>query len=314
MSDFCSLFQSNISSDSYIEYDLADLLEASSQASTAQYPLNAKKVDSVVKSVVKSGNLLIAPMIASFEGKDYTVSGRHRTEAARIICEKYGINAKGKVVLKDEVVTLEPITPRVRVDYVVVKDLATLSALILASNESRTMTGPEKSSVKTFGGYATPGDKFKLRFSPILSKALSLTDEGGQPIVVTAITLASIASKCASVIKPLKSATDDQLRILASHLNEYLNDDCALPVKFAQYHGSFIADFLSNDVELVDEDGEAVQQYDEAGDEITLSYAEHFTSQIVVEPKVAKAGKKVSIDLAQYEAMQAKLLEMGVSL
>lgn len=310
---FCDLFQTAVQSDSYIEVDLDTLLTASSEASLAQYALNTKKVDALVKSLVKGAPLYIAPQLASLNGKDYTVSGRHRTSAADIICRLYGINAKGKVELKTEANDLQPIARRIRVDMVVVDSFEHLAALIMANNESRTMTAPEKASVKSFGGYASAGDKFKLRFSPILAEALSLTDEEGGVITVTAVTLGAIATKIGAAVKGLSGASDELLATVASHLNEYLNDECVLPVKFAQFHGSFVKDFLNNPIELEDEDGNPVENYDSEGEPIEVTYAQHLLTLVPAVVKVARAPKKAKVDIARFEAMQAKLLEMGIT-
>ena len=60
---FAQLFQSKVTSEAYVEATIGDLLTASANASTAQYPINEKKGEALVKSVVKTGSLLIAPLM-----------------------------------------------------------------------------------------------------------------------------------------------------------------------------------------------------------------------------------------------------------
>lgn len=311
---FAQLFQVKVTSEAYVEATIADLLTASANASTAQYPINEKKGEALVKSVVKTGSLLIAPLMAGLNGTDHIVSGRHRTWAANRICSLYGVNAKGVVVLKTDTVTLEAIEPVVLIDYCEVTDAATLAALILAENGSRTMSGPETAAVKASGGYATPGDRFKLRFSPILDNNLTICDSLGMPIKVSAITLGQMAGKFLSTVKTLASATDNQLEQVASNFNEYLNgDDIELPTKFAQYYASFLTEFLSDVVDLVDDDGESVETLDKNGDVIELTYADHLRNSIVVEAKVAKAPSASKVTAELMDEMKALLLAHNIT-
>ena len=314
MYSFATLFQTGITSDAYQLADIVDLLVASENASTAQYPLNPKKVDSILKSVIKTKQLLIAPLMAGLDGVDHTVSGRHRTAVADLICRNYGVNAKGAVVPWTDAAVLERINPEMYIDYCEVTSRAVLAALILAENGSRTMSGPEKASVTDYGGYATPGDKFKLRMSPILDNNLTLCDDAGKPIIVTAITLGQISGKLLSTVKTLAYATDEQLETVASNLNEYLNsDDVALPTKFAQYFASFIVEFLTSEIELTDEDGEPIDTLDSNGDVTSLTYAEHLRSLVVAPAKVAKAPSTRKVDAEKMAKMAALLLQNGIA-
>lgn len=311
---FAQLFQTRITSDSYISADIADLLVASENASTAQYALNSKKAQALVKSIVKTGSLLIAPLMAQLNGVDHIVSGRHRTYAADYICKNYGVNAKGQVVEKSDVLTLEPIEGEMLIDQCEVTDMATLAALILAENGSRTMSAPETAAVKASGGYATPGDKLKLRFAPFLDNNLTLCDKEGTPIKVTAITLGQIAGKIATAVKSLGSATDEQLDTIASNLNEFLNsDDAELPTKFAQHCMPFIVEFLDSEVELTDENGEAVENLDKNGDIVPLSYADHLRNTIIAEPKVSKAPSASKVNAERMAKMEALLAQHGIT-
>lgn len=311
---FSSLFQTRITSDAYILADISELLVASENASTAQYALNDKKAQALVKSIVKTGSLLIAPLMAQLNDVDHIVSGRHRVWAANYICSNYGVNAKGQVVALTDTATLEPITGEMLIDQCEVTDMATLAALILAENGSRTMSAPETASVKASGGYATPGDKFKLRFTPFLDNNLTICDKEGAPIKISAITLGQIAGKFATSCKHIASATDVQLDTIASNLNEYLNDeDIELPTKFAQYFSSFITEFLESEVDLRDEDGEPVENLDKNGDVVPLTYAEHLRSIIVAEPKVSKAPSASKVNAERMAKMEALLAQHGIT-
>lgn len=311
---FAQLFQTKVTSESYVTANISDLLIACENASTAQYPLNGKKRDALVKSVVKTGSLLIAPTLALLNDVEHIVSGRHRTSAAAYICQYYGVNAKGQVVLKSDTLTLEPIEGEMLIDQCEVTDTATLAALILAANGSRTMSGPETAAVKASGGYATPGDRLKLRFSPFLDNNLTLCDSLGAPIKISAITLGQIAGKIATAVKTLGSATDEQLDTVASNLNEYLNnDDIELPTKFAQHFAPFIAEFLDSEIELLDENGELVENLDKNGDIIPLTYAAHLRSIVVVEPKVSKAPSAGKVNAERMAKMEALLAQHGIT-
>ena len=311
---FAQLFQTRIISDAYMTAKLSTLLVAVDNASTAQYALNTKKAEALVKSIVKTGSLLIAPLMAQLNDVDHIVSGRHRVWAANYICTHYGVNAKGQVVLKSDTLTLEPIEGEMLIDLCEVTDMSTLAALILAENGSRTMSAPETAAVKASGGYATPGDLLKLRFAPFLDNNLTLCDVSGAPIKITAITLGQIAGKIATAVKTLSSATDEQLDTVASNLNEFLNsDDVELPTKFAQHFSPFIAEFLESEVELVDENGEPVENLDKNGDIVPLTYAEHLRSIITVEPKVSKAPSASKVNAERMAKMEALLAQHGIT-
>jgi hypothetical protein len=323
---FHSLCQSAVTSESYHIIELADLVEAAAQASTSQYSLDAKKIVTMVKSVIKDG-LLVAPQMADYQDKLYTVSGRHRTATIAEIVTNYGVNAKGKVELSTDANELTRISGRVAVDMVKVDSLRTLCALILAQNASRKMTKPETASVTEAGGYATKMDKFKLRFAPILQAALELFDGADKAITVSPVTLQQIAGKLVSSvhvdeegvrtkigIKGLDLADDDQLATIASHLQDYLTSaDVELPTKFAQYYGTFITDFLMQPLELVDDDGDPIVTYDADGNEIDILYYQHMAKQMPTESKVSKAPRKKGVSVEAFEAMKAKLLALGVN-
>ena len=320
MASFASLFQYEIGSDAYVECDVNAMVEAAKRSSIAQYALNEGNIQKMIKSVVKSGILYITPQVASFNGNDYMVSGRHRTEVARRICAHYGIDAKGKVQLITEANrgSLEIIEPLMRVDYLTVDSMATLSGLILAANGSRTMTAPETASVKLLGGYATPSDKIKLRFAPFILANLELVDGGGLPITVSSVTAGQIAGKILTRVKNLGQASDEQLDMIASQLNEFLNDEdngFTLPTTWAQHNAPFVVAFLDHVPVIVDEEGDEVQQYDGDGQVIEVTYAQHLSATLPQKEKAtAKAKKSPSVDAEKFALMQAKLLELGITI
>lgn len=327
MASFADLFQRAVKSDSLIEMPIDSLIEASANASTAQYELNPKKTEAIIKSLAKGEPLLLAPMIASYMGVDHAAGGRHRIYSADFICKNYGINAKGKPELKTDANSgsLLDIERTMLVDAVTVDSLATLAALILASNDSRVMTAPEKASVKLEGGKATAADRFKLRFSPFLAANLDLSDSEGNAINVSPVTLAQICTKLKSGvtiedgvkvsygIKNIESATDEQLNDIASHLNDFLNER-ELPVKFAQFHGEHIIAFLSNPVELFDEEGNAIESFDKDGDLTEVLYHNYMNAQIKVEPKVTKATKTPGATAERMRKMQEALDAAGITI
>lgn len=318
MASFASLFQYEIGSDAYVEVSVDSMAEAARRSSIAQYALNEGNVTRTVKDVIKKGIMYMTPQCASYNGNDYMVSGRHRTEVARRICSHYGLNAKNKVELITEANrdSLQIIEPLMRVDYVSVDSMETLSGLILAANGSRTMTAPETSSVKMLGGYATPSDKVKLRFAPFILANLDLIDGGGAHINVSAVTAGQIAGKILARVKNLGGATDEQLDMIASQLQDFLTDadNCiVLPTTFAQHNAIFIVAFLDHIITVTDDYGDEVVQYDAQGEEIEVSYAQHLTSVLPEKEKTTAKAKKPSVDAEKFALMQAKLLELGIT-
>lgn len=318
MASFASLFQYEIGSDAYVEVKVDAMVQAAARSSIAQYALNEGNVTKTVKDVIKKGILYMTPQVASYNGSDYMVSGRHRTEVARRICAHYGLDAKNKVQLITEAnrADLQVIEPLMRVDYLTVDNMETLSGLILAANGSRTMTAPETASVKLLGGYATPSDKIKLRFAPFILANLELVDGGGMPITTSAVTAGQIAGKILTRVKNLAGATDEQLDMIASQLQEFLTDEdngFVLPTTWAQHNAPFIVSFLDHIVTITDEDGDEVLSYDSDGEVIEVSYAQHLTSILPVKEKATAKAKKPTVDAEAFARMQAKLLELGIT-
>lgn len=318
MASFASLFQYEIGSDSYVEVKVDAMIEASKRSSIAQYALNENNLSKILKDVIKKGILYMTPQVASYNGSDFLVSGRNRAEVARRICAHYGVNAKNKVELITEAnrASLQVIEPRMRVDYVTVDSMETLSGLILAANGSRTMSAPETASVKMLGGYATPSDKIKLRFAPFLLANLELTDGGGLPITVSAVTAGQISGKILTRVKNLAGATDEQLDMVAAQLQDFLTDEdnaFTLPTTFAQHHGFFVTSFLDHIITVTDEDGDEVVEYNAQGEAIDVSYAQHLTSVLPVKEKAAAKAKKPALDAEKFALMQATLLALGIT-
>ena len=318
MASFASLFQYEIGSDAYVEVQVDAMVEAAKRSSIAQYSLNEGNVTKTVKDVIKKGILYMTPQVASYNGSDYMVSGRHRTEVARRICAHYGVNAKNKVELITEANrgSLQVIEPLMRVDYVTVDSMETLSGLILSPNGSRTMTAPETASVKMLGGYATPSDKIKLRFAPYILAYLLLTDGGGLPITVSAVTAGQISGKILTRVKNLAGATDEQLDMISAQLQDFLTDEdnaFTLPTTFAQHHGFFVTSFLDHIITVTDADGDEVVEYDAQGEALDVSYAQHLTSVLPIKEKATAKAKKPTVDAEKFALMQAKLLELGIT-
>lgn len=88
-----------------------------------QYEVNERKVAAIEKNLRQTGLLLINPVVATLNGTNYVVSGRHRAEA---LCNLVGRDYK------------------VEVDHVNVDSEKQLLELVIAYNSSRSMSAAEK--------------------------------------------------------------------------------------------------------------------------------------------------------------------------
>jgi hypothetical protein len=151
-----------------------ETLQAAADAvSTAQFDVNDKRVESLVKSIVKDGNLWVAPTVAVLDDTYYLVSGRHRVAAIEYICYNYRINNVGKLIRinhenPEVFAEFERVTPEVECSVVTVTDKVALNALIVAYNGSRSMTAAEKATATVDAGRASDLTAKKLHWSSML--------------------------------------------------------------------------------------------------------------------------------------------------
>jgi ParB-like nuclease domain. len=179
MATFNQLFQNATTFES-IEFELETLHEAAEAVSTAQFDVNPKRVEALVKSILKAGSLWVAPVVAVLDDVYYLVSGRHRLFAIDHISTNYRINNKGTVVkvnLENPEVyaDFEPIFGEVDVQVITCEDKVALNELIIAYNGSRSMTAAEKATATVDAGKASNLTAKKLRWSEMLRDMFPIT-------------------------------------------------------------------------------------------------------------------------------------------
>jgi hypothetical protein len=173
MALFSELLQSSAQVNGGAFLELETLQAAADAVSTAQFDVNDKRVESLVKSIVKDNNLWVAPTVAVLDDTYYLVSGRHRVAAIEHICYNYRINNAGKFIRinheNPEVFQdFERVTAEVECSVVTVTDKTALNALIVAYNGSRSMTAAEKATANVDAGRASDLTAKKLQWSSML--------------------------------------------------------------------------------------------------------------------------------------------------
>jgi hypothetical protein len=180
MALFSELLQSSAQVNGGAFLELATLQQAADAVSTAQFEVNSKRVDALVKSIVKDGNLWVAPTVAVLDDVYYLVSGRHRIEAVEHICYNYRLNNVGKMVRinhenPEVFADFERITGEIECSVVTVSDKTALNALIVAYNGSRSMTAAEKATANVDAGRASDLTAKKLQWSSMLRELFPAT-------------------------------------------------------------------------------------------------------------------------------------------
>lgn len=297
MATFATLFQSAVSYPDLVSFHIDDLIDAVSNASNRQYAIIETKVKPIVTSFKKGDALLIPPVLATVQSEDHEVyhcvSGRHRISAIAQFIREYGVTPTGKyALLTPDNPSLETIDPTVNVRVVKVKDIAGLSALMMAENGSRSMTSAEKITLKSVGNLATPGEAFKLKIANGIKGVLpELTEQ-------TCLDMA--ANLNTKIGKDFKHVTAEQLEYLLRSMAEFLDENRentgVVPTNMAREYKTFVEEFLNQDILFENQEG----------DEIMLPFGEYLASIIV---KPAPKAKKPNADIVIAE-LQAKLAEL----
>lgn len=239
MTTFNELFQSTATFES-TTFDLDTLHEAAEAVSTAQFEVNPKRVEALVKSILKAGSLWVAPVVAVLDDVYYLVSGRHRLWAIDHISENYRINHVNKVIKinldnlsKDEqwYDDFEPIFGKVDVQVITVGDRVALNELIIAYNGSRSMTAAEKATATVDAGKASDLTAKKLRWSEQLRDVF--------PVAITqqsALQIAGALFSSKGYTPGASRATPEQLEQMATAFAAWFaaQPDDTLPTNFAR--------------------------------------------------------------------------------
>jgi len=302
MVKFNELFQTQVNAGASQVLTYEEMQDAIAATSTAQVEVIESRVESLVKAIVKDGQLWIAPTVAMINGEPtvYNVSGRHRSEAAREICERYVVNAKGKVVPADKVGEsddYEEIEFALDCNVITVPDKVALNAVILAFNGSRSVTAFEKLVSRSDAGIATPAEDVKYSFSVELYNAISpyvrITMQTCTAIATSVLAMAGTAAKYATI---------EQLQELAAHFGEAVKaNPTGVPSNFARNFKEWSTPIAETQVTGIDKEG----------DEYDTTLIEEWSSRLA-KPTKAKKGSKTEQLAAQLAALQAQLAQLGV--
>ena len=289
-STFASLFQSAVTDASLVTYTAEQMSSAFDSATLHQFPLITTKVNALLKDVLKDG-LFFAPVVANVTAtaEQTLVSGRHRAEIARIICEQYGIAATGKVVLRtpENEGALQPIEYEMRVSEISVPDMVTAVKLIVAANGSRTMTAPEKAKCKISMGAATPTVLAQSKLANLLLGGVAEYDMNvgdDDKINLTQVTALSMIQACTARVKTLIYGNDEQLEEFTNELVQHLATS-ELPPNLARDFRPIVASLL---------DMVVATEYDANGEEVEVTYAS-VVGKSITKPVAKKAATKVTV-------------------
>jgi hypothetical protein len=215
MALFSELLQSSAQVNGGAFLELATLQQAAESVSTAQFEVNFKRVEALVKSIIKDGNLWVAPVVAVLDDVYYLVSGRHRVEAVEHICYNYRLNNVGKMVRVNHenpevFADFERITGEIECSVVTVSDKTALNALIVAYNGSRSMTAAEKATANVDAGRASDLTAKKLQWSSMLRELfpINITQQ-------TALQFAGCVFSSKGYTPAATRATPEQLEAIA---------------------------------------------------------------------------------------------------
>lgn len=300
---FSSVFQSAVSYSTDDRMTAEQLLSAFDNVATAQVDIIPTRVDKIVKSLVKEGQLYIRPTVAIFDDKAFLVSGRHRTQGILEFCRSYGLNAAGKVVkytgdINDQALT--PIEPEILVEVIYAKDMATIGHLQMEYNGSRSMTAAETNLVKETFTKLTALAKIQMAFATKIGNLLPVTFQ-------TALSIAKTVST--AFPKLFVYSTDEQLETLSIMLYNFYSDNVddeeIVPNNMARNYKKLVTAFLDSEL--------GTDNTDEDGEQYTDTVRNIYASGLVKPDKAAKANSKVDELKAQIEALTAKLQAAGVA-
>lgn len=294
MATFNELFQSAATFES-TAFDLDTLHAAAEAVSTAQFEVNPKRVETLVKSILKAGSLWVAPVVAVLDDVYYLVSGRHRLWAIDHISENYRINHANKLIQinldnPEVYADFEPIFGKVDVQVITVSDRVALNELIIAYNGSRSMTAAEKATATVDAGKASDLTAKKLRWSEQLRDVF--------PIAITqqsALQIAGALFSSKGYTPGANRATPEQLEQMATAFAAWFaaQPDETLPTNFARSTAAIWGLFIPTVLEA-----------------FNAAIPEKVAAVKVA--RVAKGNQMLAELQAQLEAATAKLAANGI--
>jgi hypothetical protein len=296
MTEFNAKFQA-ATQDRYFAGATIDQLKAAAAAvSTAQEPIIQSRVDTIVRGIVKQGQLWQYPVIAIMNDVGHLVSGRHRAIAIATICENYYVNATGKLTLIPEggmPAEGDVIHGNVMCEYIEVTSKEALAHLQESFNGSRSMTPAEKLTVKASYAKLTPGEAVKQKFARLLVAAIDCTFQTGL----------SIATNVGTKASGMQYATDAQLELLTAEFVEYIeNNEESVPSNMAREYKVLVDAVCYQEVEAFDAQGEPE----------SMALINEWASKLAKPTKVVKAT--TSDLMARLQAAEAAMAAAGLSL
>jgi hypothetical protein len=281
----------------YFAYATIDQLKAAAAAvSTAQEPIIQSRVDTIVRGIVKQGQLWQYPVIAILNDVGHLVSGRHRAVAIATICENYYINATGKLTLIPEggmPAEGDAIDGNVVCEYIEVSSKEVLAHLQESFNGSRSMTPAEKLTVKASYAKLTSGEAVKQKFARLLVAAIDCTFQTGL----------SIATNVGTKASGMQYATDAQLELLTAEFVEYTeNNEESVPTNMAREYKVLVDAVCYQEVEAFNAQGEPE----------SMALINEWANNLA---KPVKTVKVTTSDLmARLQAAEAAMAAAGLSL
>jgi hypothetical protein len=325
---FLDLHQDHVKFVRVQNFTAEQLIAASQLASVGQFAVIDSRAKSIETSLAKGDPLLTHPTLIMVGDDETTLtlgSGRHRAQAIIDYCSTYGISPTGKAmkVTSDNEGNLDRIDPVVECFVLSVPTRKALADYIVAANKTRPMTAAETAfAAETIGGTATATQLFKLKFSAILSNAISelMADDSFVPefeeadsdkdttiptFNPTPQTVFGMVTRLGSSVKVLRFATEEQLQAVAQAVCEY----CAqyvLPRNLARNFAQIIDGVLTDEMVFTDSDG----------DEVDGTYRDYLEATIKKPVAKKKASKQHEVDLLQQQLqlMSEALAKAGITL
>jgi hypothetical protein len=296
MTDFNTQFQSATETRYFGIATIDQLKAAAAAVSTAQEPIIQSRVDVIIRSIVKQGQLWQQPVIAIMNNVGHLVSARHRGVAIATICENYYINATGKLTLIPEGGMPSEgsrINGNVMCEYIEVTSKEALAHLQESYNGSRSMTPAEKLTVKASYAKLTPGEAVKQKFARLLVAAIDCTFQTGL----------SIATNVGTKASGMQYATEAQLELLTAEFVEYIeNNEESVPSNMAREYKVLVDAVCYQEVEAFDAQGEPE----------SMALINEWASKLAKPTKVVKAT--TSDLMARLQAAEAAMAAAGLTL
>jgi len=292
-----TLLQSQTTVEGGETYTLDQLDAAAHLVSTAQEPIIESRAKTILKGIISDSQLWMRPVVATFGGVAYLVSGRHRSAALSMLVEDYYLNALGKLTRIPEGGIPEggsELQGLINVEVIACASMKAVAKLQEAYNGSRSMTPAEKMLVKASFTALTPTEAAKQALARKFQAGLGVTFQTGL----------SIAATMSTKVKHLQYVTEGQADELVEVFNDYITSNPEkVPANLARDYKKLIDLIVAQQVPDFDEEGTAT----------TISIIDSWGSNIQKPEKKATASK--TNQLAEKLAAAMKALEAaGISL